>query len=385
MNIKIIGLCLLLIILPGYTQNSVVYPKNIILFIGDGMGLGQISALASIIPETNFDRFKIVGLLKTHSADNYITDSGASATAYSTGVKTNNKFIALSPSGDTLKTVVEYAEEEGKSTGLVVTCQMTHATPASFAAHVDSRYKHDEIARQMASSSVDVLIGGAKEYFIPQDREGSKRKDDLDLMAQIGKRMSVISGKNEFEQDQMTQSFVYLYSMGTPGKRSERPHTLQMMTEKAIKALSQNKKGFFLMVEGSQIDWGGHDNDMNYLLSEMEDFDQAIGAGLDFALRDRETLVIVTADHETGGLALLGRSEDHSRHEMKSGHPKPGTEDADDAEKNTFEIEHSFASKNHTGIMVPIFAHGPMAELFGGINDNTYVGQQIILFTRLGN
>lgn len=337
------------------TDNT--YPKNIILFIGDGMGTAQISALAAVNKNTNFERFQVGGLLKTSSANKYVTDSAAGGTAYACGVKTNNKFLALSPLKDTLKTVVEYAEEMGRSSGLVVTCQMVHATPASFAAHVNDRYNYNEIARQMAYSNLDVFIGGAREYFIPQSEPGSKREDALDLLAVIKNKMPVITTRDGFKTLGEVNRFAYLYSLETPGKLKDRPFSLKEMTEKALQVLSRNKKGFFLMVEGSQIDWGGHDNDIDYMLSEIKDFDEALAAGLDFAGTNNETLVIVTADHETGGLILDENAAD---------------------EQKVFKAV--FSSEHHTGAMVPVFAYGVQAEIFGGIHENTFVGQQMILF-----
>ncbi|KAA3614101.1 MAG: alkaline phosphatase [Calditrichaeota bacterium] len=341
------------------TSNKEQAPKNIILFIGDGMGLSQISALKTVTGQPNLARFKTVGFLTTHSADEYVTDSAAGATAMATGQKTNNYFVALSPEKKPLKTVIEYAGEKGKATGLVVTSGINHATPASFVAHVDDRWKYNEIARHIADASVDVLIGGRLGNFLPQSHDSSLREDDLDLLGQLQKKMKVVTSVKTFKELTNERTLAYLYSKESPKKAGQRPLTLKEMTKKAIEVLSQNENGFFLMVEGSQIDWGGHDNDHDYIISEIVEFDEAVGSGLDFALKNEETLIIVTADHETGGFALVNGSVEEK-----------------------IISEAAFTSTHHTGTMVPIFSYGPQAEIFGGIHDNTFVGKKIIEFNR---
>jgi alkaline phosphatase len=334
-------------------------PKNIILFIGDGMGLTQISALKTVTGNPNLDRFKTIGLLTTYSANDYITDSAAGATALATGYKTNNGYISLSPENKPLKTVLEFAIEKGKATGLVATSGINHATPACFAAHDESRKNYNEIAKQMASSGANVLMGGRYENFLPQSHDSSKRKDDLDLIAEMSKTMQVVNSPSEFRNAEDSENLVYLYTKTKPGKKASRPLSLKEMTEKAIEIVSQNDNGFFLMVEGSQIDWGGHRNDAEYIISEIKEFDEAIGAGLDFAEKNKETLVLVTADHETGGFAILDGS----------------------VEEKTI-TQTAFPTKKHTGVMVPLFAYGPQSSIFGGIHDNTFVGQEIIKFNK---
>ncbi len=334
-------------------------PKNIILFIGDGMGLAQISALKTVTGQPNFDRFKTIGLLTTHSADEYVTDSAAGATALSTGYKTNNQFIAVSPENKPLKTVLEYAREKGKATGLIATSGINHATPASFVAHIDDRNNYDEIAVQMASSRVDVLIGGQLGTFLPQSHDSSLRKDDLDLLAQLQRKMTLVNTESEFRNIKESKTLLYLYSNNHPKRVEFRPLSLKEMTNKAIEILSKNENGFFLMVEGSQIDWGGHDNDTDYVISEITEFDEAIGSGLDFAVKNKETLVLVTADHETGGFSIL-----------------------DGSVMNKTISNTAFITTHHTGIMVPVFSFGPQSEIFGGINDNTFIGKKIIEFNK---
>jgi len=339
------------------TNNQI--PKNIILFIGDGMGPAQVTVLTTVENPSSMERFTSGGLLKTHSANRYVTDSAAGATAYATGFKTNNKFVAVSPDSQPLKTVVEYAEELGKSTGLVVTCEFTHATPASFVAHVDSRYKYHEIAAQIVDSEVDVIIGGAK-GMSPKDQKSFETNDDDDyLYKKLAEKMKVVTDLSEFRAVKNVNKLTYFYDSHVPGNFNERPLSLKEMTEKAIEILSKNDSGFFLMVEGSQIDWAGHDNEIDGVIGEIIDFDRAIGAALDFAEADKNTLVIVTADHETGGLALR-----------------------DGSVENKMVLETHFAYEHHTGVMVPVFAQGPQSEIFGGIHENTFVGKKIIEFNK---
>ena len=338
---------------------QVQIPKNIILFIGDGMGPAQVTTLTTVKNPSNMERFKVGGLLKTHSADKYVTDSAAGATAYATGYKTNNKFVSVSPGSQPLKTIFEYAEEIGKSTGVVVTCEFTHATPACFVAHSDSRYKYHEIASQFVHSDIDVIMGGAKGMSPKDQKEYITDKDDDYLYRELQQKMTIVTDSSEFRAIKDVDKLAFFYDPQVPGPFDERPLSLREMTEKAIEILSKNASGFILMVEGSQIDWAAHDNEIDTLIGEIKDFDEAIGAGLDFAKKDKETLIIVTADHETGGLSL----RDGSTNDKKI-------------------LDVNFAYTHHTAVMVPVFAFGPQAEIFGGIHQNNFVGQKMIDFNK---
>ncbi|KAA0230454.1 alkaline phosphatase [candidate division KSB1 bacterium] len=334
-------------------------PKNIILFIGDGMGVAQVSAGKTVKGTLQLEQCKTAGLLTTHASDAYVTDSAAGATALAAGIKTYNKAIGVDPDKKPVKTVLEYAAEKGKATGLVATCTITHATPACFAAHVDDRNKYNEIAEQLARSPVDVMLGGGWGYFVPKSQTDSKREDEQDLWAILAKDRTAIRTLEEFQKLAKPKKLVGLFEAGHLGKADSRTVTLPAMTAKAIEILAQNKNGFFLMVEGSQIDWGSHDNNSDYAIMEMVDFDDAIGVGLDFAKKNNETLIVVTADHETGGYSLLGGSV---------------------AEKTVTKT--AFTTTGHSGVMVPIFAFGPGSEVFGGIHDNTIVGQKLIEYVK---
>ena len=324
--------------------------KNVILLIGDGTGLAQISSGQIHLKGTNnwlrMQSLPVVGMVTTFASNNLITDSAAGATAYSCGMKTNNAMIAVLPDNSPCKTILEYAVEMGKSTGLISTSGITHATPASFASHVESRSMQDVIASQYLDSEVDVLLGGGIEYFIPQSEEGSKRQDDTNLIEEFeSKGYSYSSTKTELMNSD-SDKLLGLYAQSGLVHAVSEP-TLAEMTERALSVLSKNENGFFLMVEGSQIDWAGHRNDAEYLMTEIESFDDAIGASLDFAIQDGETLVVIVADHETGGLSLTATQENNTKMQV------------------------SWSTGGHTAIPIPLSAYGPHAIEFSGWHKNT--------------
>ncbi|MBK7212046.1 MAG: alkaline phosphatase [Bacteroidales bacterium] len=317
-------------------------PKNIILMIGDGMGLSQVYTGYTAKGSTfNMLRFPVTGLVKTNSADNYITDSGAGATAYATGQKTNNGYISVDPAGQKLETILECAEKHGLSTGLVATSAITHATPAGFIAHTSNRGNMEDIARDFLNTDIDLFIGGGYDNF-------RTRKDSLNLIDSLLKHgYFVARDLGDIDYPTVSKLAALLAPGHMPRVSAGRADMLPRSSELALKILKRNKKGFFLMIEGSQIDWGGHDNNLDYVKEEVIDFDDAIGKVLEFALKDKETLVIVTADHETGGLALTGG-------DLKTG-----------------QVSGKFVYTDHTGVMVPVFAIGPGSELFSGFMENT--------------
>jgi alkaline phosphatase len=328
-------------------KESSLKPKNIILMIGDGMGITQITAgYYANGKKLNIERCKVIGLSKTSSDDELITDSSAGGTAMVTGKKTKNGMISQSPKDSSnLKTILEYAEKNNKATGLITTCEVTHATPACFYAHYSERYEVDEeLAVQFMNHDIEVLIGGGKSYF-------QNRKDNRKLLDELAK-------KGVYIADTLTESLnttdinklICLYADIAPKKVHEgRGNILQLSATKGIEVLNKNKTGFFAMIEGSQIDWGGHNNDSPYIINEMIDFDIAVGKVLDFAKKDGNTLVIITADHETGGYAIVD-----------------GKLDGDS-------LVGAFTTPHHTPDMVPVFAYGPGAEKFSGIYENTAI------------
>ena len=331
-------------------ENPVVTsPKNVILMIGDGMGVAQVySALTAQHGNLAMNRCESFGFVKTQSADNYITDSAAGATALATGKKVNNDVIGISPIGDTLVTLLELAEKKGLGTGMVVTSSIIHATPAGFIAHTSNRYNYEEIAENFLKTDIDVFIGGGRDYF--EERTDGKNLSDI-LRRRNYNVVYDVDGLNEIKQGKLAG----LLSGNHMPKISEgRGDYLKVSSLKAIELLDVFDNGFFLMVEGSQIDFGGHENDSEYLVSETVDFDRVVGEVLDFAAIDGETLVLITADHETGGYSLPGG-------DIISG-----------------EVSGKFSTDEHTGVMVPLFAFGPGSDKFKGIIDNTEVFQKIV-------
>ena len=352
-NMQGMALCAALLI----SMHATAAPKNIILFIGDGMGPSQLTAAHYTKGELNMARCPVGGLMTTYAANNFITDSAASGTALATGFKTSVGTIAQTPEGQPLKTALEVAEDVGKATGLVATSAITHATPATFSTHVPARKMQNEIAEQLAAQEIEVLLGGGLAFFTPQTEKGSMRSDDQDLFKVLESKMTVVTNQAGFDAAGTPDRLAGLFAPVELPKVSEGRISLAAMTEKAIDILQQDEQGFFLMVEASQIDWGGHANDEDYVITETVDFDDAVGVGLDFAKKDGETLIIITADHETGGFSVLEGSV---------------------AEKTITKT--AFTSGGHSASMVPIFAYGPGAEVFGGIKDNTDVGRQLIKY-----
>ncbi len=328
-------------------------PKNIILLIGDGMGVSQVFAgLTANKGHLFLENCKYIGFSKTQSADNYITDSAAGGTALSSGVKTYNGAIGVGVDGSPVKTILEEASENGLATGLVSTSSITHATPASFIAHQAQRSSYEDIAADFLKTDIDVFIGGGLDHF-------TKRKDGRDLADELKKKGYQVETDLKKISKVKKGKLAGFTAEVHNGRMAERGDMLPVATETALNVLDNNKKGFFLMIEGSQIDWGGHAGSTIYVTEDMLDFDRVIGQALEFAAKDKETLVIVTADHETGGMAITG------------GNIEKGV------------VQAAFPTGDHTAVMVPVFSYGPGAEAFIGIMENTdiYAKMKNLLIT----
>ena len=355
-----------------------IKPKHIVLIIGDGTGLAQWSAYnakrtqginsmdsAAIV----FTDFPVIGFSLTSSADAFITDSGAGATALATGKKANNYMIGMAADSTKPITISEIAHHMGKSTGIAVTCELTHATPGSFFAHQPSRKLMNEIGADFITGmsphdladlqerngqtdvgsqfvkkgSIDVALGGGRKYF------------DTNALKNNG--YAIGTGYEAMKQLQNQSRRVVFYDdQPFPPKAHEGRNKEGMYLADASESVLNtmlNPKGSFTMIEGSQVDWAGHENDSTYLMAEMEDFDVAIRRVIAMAKADKNTLVIVTADHETGGLSLTEWDKARSQPAMH------------------------FSTGHHTGIPVPVFAYGPGAELFSGAYQNTAIFTKI--------
>ncbi len=325
-------------------------PKNVILMIGDGMGIAQLYAGMTANRGNLFlNNFRHVGFSITSSANRYVTDSGAGGTAIATGHKANNYSIGVDSANKPVPSVLEKASENGLATGIVVTTNILDATPAAFVAHVPNRIMMPEIAIEFAESGPDVFIGAGKEYF-------NNRKDGRNLIEELSEKgYQVCDTITELVKIRSGKLAGFL----TEARVNKRGDQLAVTTEVALDILDNHKKGFFLMVEGSEIDGGGHANNMEYTVEEMLDFDRTIGKVLEFAASDGKTLVVVTADHETGGLTLVN------------------------GDINSGKITGRYSTTNHTGLMVPVFAYGPGAEEFTGINENTSFFDKFIRLLKL--
>lgn len=329
------------------SQNKKV--KNVILIIGDGMGLSHISsAWVANKGKLNLDNFQVVGLSRTYSHNRLITDSGAAGTAIATGQKTNNYVVGVDTLGNPLTTIMDYAAKAGKKTGISVVCRLNDATPAAFIAHQTDRDLAEEIVSQYPASKIDFIAGGGMKYW----KNRSDKKDMVEVMKQKGYDFAV--NESELFSIDKLPALAILADLELP-VASIRGNLFRNMNQKAIELLNaENKNGFFLMIEGSCIDDWSHANKIDKVIEETLDLDRTIGDVLQWAEKDGETLVIVTADHETGGLTLL------------DGDIKTGT------------VKVNFANQSHSNVLVPVFAFGPGAENFTGIYENAKLGQKII-------
>lgn len=323
-------------------------PKNLILMIGDGMGLTQITAgLYMNGNSLNLERFPIVGLHKSYSSDNLVTDSAAGATAFACGVKTYNNGVGVDANGVPKKSILEEAEERQLATGMVVTSTIVHATPAAFIAHQKLRSFSEQIAADFLKTEIDFFVGGGKKYF-------DRRTDERDLYAELEANDYFVS--DYFKEKDLAkikidekENFAYFTADDDPLAVANGRDYLYAASIMGLNFLKKHSdKGFFMMIESSQIDWGGHANNKDYVISEMLDFDRTIGAVLEFAERDGETLVVITADHETGGMSINKGSK-----------------------MNKLKVD--FTTGDHTATLIPVFAYGPGAEIFGGVYENTAI------------
>ncbi len=326
------------------TQNNVEQQnvKNIIFMIGDGMGLNHMYAAMTANGGTlALEEITHVGLQKTYSASRYITDSGASGTAMACGKKTYNGAIGVDIEKNELESILKVGEKNGYATGLVATSTITHATPATFIANDTSRGNYEAIALDFLLTDIDVFIGGGLDNF-------TKREDGRDLTKELEEKgYTVTRSMGELAGVTDGKLAAFTAEGSNPRATEGRGDMLAIATKKALELLSQNEKGFFIMIEGSQIDWGGHDNDQDYVVTETLDFDKAVKVALDFAKADGETLVVITADHETGGMIVLNGDFDSGS------------------------VETVFTTGGHTGQLIPVYSYGPFAELFTGIFENT--------------
>nr|WP_315157840.1 alkaline phosphatase [uncultured Flavobacterium sp.] len=327
-------------------------PLSIIFMIGDGMGLAQVSSafyFNDSVP--NFSQFKTLGLSKTSCTSHKITDSAAGATAFSIGQKTFKRAIGLTKDTLSAETILETLSNRGYKTGLVCLTAITHATPASFYAHENDRDANDNIALHLLNEKVDFFSGGGLKFF-------NKRKDGRDLIQELENKNYKIHTQQE-PFDPSKKNGYLLADEGIPSKIEGRKAYLQEATQLSLDYLDAQKKPFFLMVEGSYIDWGGHDKNADLMIQEVLDFDKTIGVVLQYIKKHPNTLLVITADHETGGASLDKFYEKN---------PITGKE-----EEVPSKVAVNFSSNQHTTILVPVFAKGKSEELFSGIYENNEI------------
>lgn len=324
------------------------YPTNIILLIGDGMGLTQISAaMYSNNNRLALAKFPVIGFHKSHAANELITDSAAGGTAIACGIKTNNGNIGTDENGLPTLSILEELDSMNFSTGMIVTSTIVHATPAAFAAHRARREMYEEIALDYLNANVDLLIGGGRQYF--QNRE----MDDRDLINEFENKGYIVMDQLYTTMNKikwpLDKNLLYFTADKQPLTVSGGRDYLSFAVRQGVQYLEQkSNKGFFLLVEGSQIDWMNHANDGRGVVMETLDFDRAIWEAIQYANKKGNTLVLVTADHESGGMSI-------------------------EADSKMNKLKYGFTTNGHTAAMIPVFAYGPGSSLFRGIYENTSI------------
>ena len=332
-------------------EKSPEAPKatNVIYMIGDGMALPQVFAtMLATGQDLAFQQFPYIGVVDTRSASNDITDSAAGGTALACDKKTKNGMVGMDPDTLAMESILDVMANHGKATGIVVTCYAGHATPATFFAKVPKRSMYEDIAVQMAESDkLNVMIGGGRKHF-------DQRKDSVNLIERMENELGWKVYDTLADIDTTCMKYAVLAAKGHMPIAPERGDFLPDGVKTALKTLSQNKEGFFLMVEGSQIDFACHAHDSVNMVDETVDFSKAIEVALDFAKADGNTLVVVTADHETGGLTMIDPQGHYSN------------------------VTFNYSTGSHTCLPVMIYAYGPGAEHFTGWMQNNEVKAKIL-------
>ncbi|SDJ19976.1 alkaline phosphatase [Alteribacillus bidgolensis] len=391
--------------------------ENIIYMIPDGFNADYATNYRWYKGEDAVWDEHLKGMFKTKSSDSRVTDSAAAGTAMATGEKTNNGTVGLDAEGNEVESILEASEDEGKSSGLVATSTITHATPAVFSSHVESRDNQTEIAKQMLDNDVDVMLGGGKDFFLPESEGGKQEKKNLIQQAEEAGYQSVETHEELLEADDVNveegEKLLGLFADGPLSPELERDQTeepsLSEMTTSAINTLDQDEDGFFLMVEGSQIDWAGHANDPAWAMTDTKAFEKAVEEAIEFAEEDGNTLVVVAGDHETGGMTVGANGEYDVQADQLKGVEATGdymAEQLDEERTNVKEVVENYTSfelteeevqtiqeadnaanainsvisdraligwtsSGHTGVDIPVYAYGPQSDSFNGFLDNT--------------
>ena len=327
--------------------------KNVILMIGDGMSLAHMyTAWTANRGQLWLENAQYTGLSKTWCTNRLVCDSGSGGTALATGQKTCYHAVGTDPQGNPLTTLCDLAKAKGKSAGIAVTCRLWDATPCDFSCHNLDRDKEQELIGDYPTSGIDYAFGGGAKYF-------TNRADGRDIFKELEANGYHVSRTwDDLAAWKSGKVFAVPYDVDTP-LPDERGDLLARASLNGIELLNQNRNGFFMMVEGSQLDDYGHFNQLDLLMKETLDFDHTIGKMMKWAAQDGETLVVVTADHETGGLTLVDGNKDEGK------------------------VTCCFSTKSHSGVMVPVYAFGPGSEQFSGIMENTDIFKKIKALMKL--
>ncbi len=412
-NLRMFRFTLISILILQTSCTSTQFAKNHILFVVDGMGQSHITGarLFKGGPKArlNLESMPYTGIVRTSSYDDFTTDSAAAATALASGVRTYNTAIGVSDpkkatdkESSNLITIVDQAKKAGKAVGLITTARVTHATPAAFYAHVAHRDMEDSIAEQLLASDIDLIFGGGQRFFLGT-KAGGSREDQRDLLQEFAlKNYLVIKTDQEFRSLQMNSKQKILALLGNDHLPFELDRTpdqvsLKELVDVAIQHLSKNPKGYFLMVEAARVDHASHKNFARHSFGDMLALDQALEKPL--LEDDKQTLVIVTSDHETGGLALNGYAPyevasgekilgNHKRypqlpltdHGIVSWSSGPGHQAKVNIREKNFQHISAYKIPNayHTAVDVPIMSKGPGAEKFVGFMDNSDIVHKVI-------
>ena len=328
--------------------------RNVIIMIGDGMGLEQVScAWVLNHGKLNLDRFPTVGLSRTYCTNELITDSGAGGTALAIGQKTGYSHVGTAADSTDVPSVLVKAQELGKKTGVVVTCHFADATPCDFCCHNEYRYNQDDLIADYVTCGVDYLAGGGLDWFTVNRKDG---RDITKEMAAAGYTVALT------ENELMTAELPVIGILAPDNLpiAMERGDLYRRSVARGLDILSRESddKGFVMMLEGSCIDDWLHGNDIGKAMEELLDFDRTIGDVLEWAAADGHTLVVVTADHNTGALTLQDGNLEEGR------------------------IGVAFGSESHNGIAVPFYAWGPGSDAFTGIRENDEWGRLIASFVK---
>ncbi|MFY1047867.1 alkaline phosphatase [Chryseobacterium sp. GP-SGM7] len=316
--------------------------RNVILLIGDGNGLSQISS--SVLAnrgQLTLTQLKNIGLIKTTSADNFTTDSAAGATAFATGKKTKNRFIGVDAEGKNTPSITEILSEKGFNTGVITTDEIVGATPSAFYAHQKDRGMEKEIAEDLLTSKLTFFSAGGKSKISPNHQ------------------FVIANQPEEIGKNKAEKLAYFMSENGVPQVLKGRDNLLANVVENSLAFLKNKKKPFFMMIEGAQIDTGGHSNNVGTIVTEGIDFDRAITKAIQFADQNPGTLVVITADHETGGFSI-------PHGDMK-----------------TSTVEGDFTTDDHSATLIPVFSYGSGSENFTGVYENNEIFHKILKALKL--